>query len=646
MIRISIDKKDDLGMMKTMKVNKKHIKIAALSLAGVVVLFLIFFGGYSAVFAKKTFHNQYLGEDNLSGKNKNQLKEIFESKIKEFIDADIVLEYLPDEGEKKNYQFKPSEIGVQYDIDGSVQQIWGYGRGGGIGQSLFEQLLSIFVKNRHQLIYNINEESLDKKVADIATELDVPEKDLELLYRDGKFILSREKQEGKRIDQNAIKLNVKKNISILQSDHISFINQIYKPQINPEKANKKLILANKILEAGELGLISDSQSFSADNDTIASFIKSRPRDDDLEIYFNKERLKVYVANLAKNIDVAPQNAQLTITNGKATVFQTARIGKTLDQTATTVDIENALTARMSDHETGANPNTVTLKVAKVNPEITDDSINTLGIVELVGTGTTDFKKSPSNRVHNIKTGAAALNGSLIKPGETFSTLGHLGEIDASTGYLEELVIKENRTIPEFGGGLCQVSSTLFRSALNAGLKITERQSHKYRVSYYEPPIGMDATIYDPAPDLKFENNYASHLLIQSRVEGTKITFDIYGTKDGRTIEISTPEMYDVVEPGPPVMIETDTLPPGETKILEKSHQGASAKFSYKVTRGAETLQSTTFVSKYVAWSEKWLVGKATAPPPAEQPAEVAPTPPIPTPEPAPVVQPVNTNTNS
>lgn len=638
-------------MIKVMKVNKKHIKIAALCLAGVIFLFLILFGGYSAVFAKKTFHNQYLGEDNLSGKNKNQLKELFENKIKQFLDAEIVLEYSPDESEKKTYQFKPSEIGAQYDVDGSIQEIWGYGRGGGIGRSLLEQLLSIFVKNRHQLVYTINEESLNKKISDIATELDIPEKDLELLYRDGKFVLSEEKQEGKRIDQDAIKLNVKKNISILKSDHISFKNQIYKPQINPEKANKKLILANKILEAGELALISDGQNFSADNDTIASFIKSRPKGDDLEIYYNEERLKVYVANLAKNIDVVPQNAQLTIANGRATVFLTARIGKTLDQTATVVDIENALTARMSDHETGANPNTVNLKVAKVNPEITDDSINTLGIVELVGTGTTDFRKSPSNRVHNIKIGAAALNGSLIKPGDTFSTLGHLGEIDASTGYLEELVIKENRTVPEFGGGLCQVSSTLFRSALNAGLKITERQSHKYRVSYYEPPIGMDATIYDPAPDLKFENNYASHLLIQSRIEGTKITFDIYGTKDSRVIEISTPEMYDIVEPGPPVMIETDTLAPGEKKILEKAHQGASAKFNYKVTRGAETLQSTTFVSKYIAWSEKWLVGKGATPDlaPVEQPTEPVPTPtptPTPIPEPAPVVQPINTNTNS
>jgi vancomycin resistance protein YoaR len=208
----------------------------------------------------------------------------------------------------------------------------------------------------------------------------------------------------------------------------------------------------------------------------------------------------------------------------------------------------------------------------------------------------------------------ALNGILLNPDDTFSTLSHLGKIDASSGYLEELVIKEDRTKPEFGGGLCQVSSTLFRAALNAGMKITERQNHKYRVSYYEPPIGMDATIYDPAPDFKFVNNYKSHILIQSKVEGTKLTFELYGTKDARTIEISTPEMFDVVPAGNPVMIETDTLPAGEKKQVEKAHEGASAKFNYKVTRDGTVLQEKTFLSKYVPWPEKWLVGKGTTNP--------------------------------
>jgi vancomycin resistance protein YoaR len=166
-------------------------------------------------------------------------------------------------------------------------------------------------------------------------------------------------------------------------------------------------------------------------------------------------------------------------------------------------------------------------------------------------------------------------------------------------------------VPEFGGGLCQVSSTLFRAAMSAGVKIIERQNHKYRVSYYEPPVGMDATIYDPAPDFKFANNYGTHILIKSKIEKTKITFELYGTKDSRVVEMSEPELYDLVDPGPPVLVESDTLPAGQKKQIEKAHQGASAKFNYKVTKDGKALQERTFVSKYVPWPEKWLIGKGT-----------------------------------
>jgi hypothetical protein len=139
------------------------------------------------------------------------------------------------------------------------------------------------------------------------------------------------------------------------------------------------------------------------------------------------------------------------------------------------------------------------------------------------------------------------------------------------------------------------------------------------VSYYEPPIGMDATIYDPAPDFRFVNNFASHILVQSHIEGTKITFDFYGTKDNCVATISTPEVYNIVEPPTLIEVETDTLPPGERKQTDKAHQGASAKFDYTVVRDGETLQQKTFVSVYDALPEKWLVGKAA---PVPEPAPV------------------------
>ena len=259
-------------------------------------------------------------------------------------------------------------------------------------------------------------------------------------------------------------------------------------------------------------------------------------------------------------------------------------------------------------------------IKTTKPVVTEDNIATLGIVEQVGTATTSFSGSPENRKHNISVGAQALNGVIVKPGEEFSTLKNLGKIDQTSGYLPELVIKVNKTIPEYGGGLCQVSTTLFRATMNSGLKITERQNHRYRVGYYEPPVGMDATIYEGSPDFKFVNNYANSVLIQSSVAGTKITFDIYGKNDGRRVELSTPSVYEVVNPPDSEYTNTDTLPEGTTKRIESAHPGASASFTYMVYKeDGSTLTKQTFVSKYVPWQAKYLRGTA-------KPADAIPSP--------------------
>lgn len=621
-----------------MKKRKMLAKISVISVLIALGFFLIFFGVYSVVFSQKIYAREYIGETNFGGKTKNQTKEILQQKTKEFLDQEIVLIYQNEKGENKNYNLKPSDLGLQYNVDATADELWKYGRGDNIFVSFWQQLKSVFQKNQFSSEYTISEDSINKKISEIALEVDDPEKDFSLIYQNGNFILLTDRKEGSRIDQSEIKQAISHQISVVSHEEINFKSKVYKPQINEVNARKRLEEANGILKAGQLTLQFEDQKHVADVNTIASFISSRPKSDDLEIIFNEEKIKTFVQNLSGAINVTPQNATLSVKDGKATVFSTARTGKTLDSVQTIVDIENALTARLPEKTGSANPSVIDLKVDVKKPEITDDAISSLGIVELIASGTTDFKNSPTNRVNNITVGMTAVNGSLLKPGEEFSTLKKLGTIDGTTGYLPELVIKNNQTIPEYGGGLCQVSTTLFRVALNAGLKITERYNHSYRVSYYEPPIGMDATIYDPAPDFKFVNNYGSHLLIQGYIKGSKITFEIYGTKDSRTVSIGNAEGYDYVNPPATEEIPSPTLPVGQRQQVQKPHQGASAKFHYKVERNGEILQEKDFISKYIALPEKWLVGAAATPPPAP---ETTPTAPLndPAPQPAPATEP-------
>jgi vancomycin resistance protein YoaR len=244
-------------------------------------------------------------------------------------------------------------------------------------------------------------------------------------------------------------------------------------------------------------------------------------------FLDQNKVYLYVDNLAKGIDKVAQNAVLTVVAGKIVVSGQEQIGQTVDRKDAISQIQQAVVGER----------TAKLKITTIKPEIRADNLAELGLVELVSTGWTDFSGSPVNRTHNIVAGASKFQGVLIKPDEDFSFNKALGPVDASTGYLPELVILANKTVPEFGGGLCQVSSTAFRAALNAGMPISERHAHAYPVGYYKP-YGVDATIYLPTPDLRFKNDSGKYMLIQTRIEGKKLFFDFYGTKKPVTIKFS------------------------------------------------------------------------------------------------------------
>ena len=616
-------------------IRSKYARYALLGVLGIVILFLLCFGVYSVAYSHKSYMNVRVGDTDLGAKRDQDIKNILQQNSDKFLAENIILSY---QGENsKDFEIATKEIGLAYDVNGSAKKVMGIGRDGSIFANFWRQLKSIFQKQNVAMVYSINDAALNDRIAAIAKENDIPEKDYSVYYADGKFVLNSERKEGKRIDQISLVNNVKSLISNVKSNPISFNSDRFVPQVSLEKANARLSEANEILAAGDLKLNYKDYQFTIGNDGIGKLILSKTDGNDLKLYLSPVESGIQIKNMATTINTEPQNAKFSVANGSVAAFAISKDGLKLDENQTQVDMENALLGRVYKVSEGIDTKIIALKVNVTKPDISSDDAGKYGLTELVSTGVTTFNNSPANRIHNITVGAAAINGTLIKPGDTFSTLGRLGNIDASTGYLPELVIKDNKTVPDYGGGLCQVSTTLFRAALNSGMEIMERQNHSYRVSYYEPPVGMDATIFDPAPDFKFKNNYSSYILIQSQVVGTKITFQFYGTKDSRVVSIGTPNVYNVVSPPAPLEIPTDTLKVGERKKIDSGHPGATASFHYKVTKDGVTLQEKDFVSKYVPWQEKWLVGTvpvvAPAPAPAPEPVP-APTP-TPTPEPTP-----------
>jgi vancomycin resistance protein YoaR len=202
----------------------------------------------------------------------------------------------------------------------------------------------------------------------------------------------------------------------------------------------------------------------------------------------------------------------------------------------------------------------------------------LGITELVAEATTYYWGSWPNRRTNIAIGAGALNGIIIAPGEEFSFNEHLGEIAPEAGYLEGSVILGGATVTGIGGGICQVSTTMYRAAYSGGYAITERNSHGYRVGYYEyagAGPGLDAAIWQPEIDLRFQNNTPHHLLIESSFLGAKdaLQFRIYSTRHWHTV-VESPIIRDVVPAPEDKYIEASDLYSGQIRQIDYAADGA------------------------------------------------------------------------
>ncbi len=242
----------------------------------------------------------------------------------------------------------------------------------------------------------------------------------------------------------------------------------------------------------------------------------------------------YVSGIAKNSTKPAIDAKFIIDSGKAVILTPAQNGQELDLSLATDTLRKGLLVNEAE---------IILPLKITEPAITAEKIKSLGIDDRLAIGESNFTGSTLARIQNIKVASKKYNGFIIKPHETFSFNTILGEVVASTGYAPEKVIKNNKVQYEYGGGICQVSTTLFRAAVMAGFPIVERKPHAFPVHYYEPQ-GFDATIYPGSSDLRFTNDTNGPVLLQTHIVGKIITFEIYGKSDGRVVNVVGPYQYD------------------------------------------------------------------------------------------------------
>ncbi|MFA6602654.1 MAG: VanW family protein [Candidatus Shapirobacteria bacterium] len=373
-----------------------------------------------------------------------------------------------------------------------------------------------------------------------------------------------------------------------------------------DSANEVLAKA-KILLGRQIILTADNRTETVSGSDLINWLA-------FDSACNNQVIMDFSTQFAKNFKKDPVDALLQFENNQVKDFRPSENGYTVNASTLASDLCPALTTLTTGDQKEIK---LALPLTYINPKINNGDVNNLGIKELLGRGTSTFSHSTAIRNFNVERGAAIVNRVLVAPGDTFSFVKALGEVTLESGFKKAYIIRAGKTELDVGGGICQVSTTLFRAMLNSGLSITERRNHAYRVSYYEEdmPPGYDATVFIPSPDLKFVNDTPAHLLIQSTYDGKKksLTYEIYGTSDGRITEISNYRKWGAAPPPPDVYIDDPTLPPGKVIQDEQRIPGLKTSFDWKVTRGEEILHQKTFTSSYTPWAAVFRRGPALTP---------------------------------
>ena len=337
------------------------------------------------------------------------------------------------------------------------------------------------------------------------------------------------------------------------------------------------------------------------------------KDDEGHYIFSwqKDLVEKYLKTIKADVEQEPLNAKFEMANGKVKNFQASQSGIKMDISKTYLDLNKAFKER--NYNPSELTKTVSLSAELVEPETKMSDANSLGISDILGVGISNYQYSHSNRIKNIANAVERLNGVIIKPGEIFSTNKYAGPYTAEAGYYPEEVIVGDQIKIEIGGGMCQIGTTMFRSAMNSGMPIKERVNHSLVVQYYADPVnnnpGTDATLYDPSLDLKFENDTANYMLLQTEMDAKKLElrFTLWGKSDGRKGSYTHPTVLQWYAPGAPIERKTTSLKSGQ-KQCQNAFSGAKATFIYtRVTSSTQKIERV-FDSYYRALPKICMIG--------------------------------------
>ena len=574
-----------------------------------LIVGLIAFAIFEFNYVGRFYPNVFIGTKNVGGQT-------FEEVLKKLQEADQLLSNkgISIEVQTKNgprtikiprfSQGLTADSVVEYfstdNWQGALFQAYTYGRAGSVLSRFWQHLKSQIIWHKYPLTSDLQESAvnslLDRELDLILTK---PEGARFTNTKNGVQIIA--EKIGEEIDRGNILDKVRLALQGFGEKTISISAHPVSHAITSKNLQPFLTAAKKVKQNVAFRLTYKEYGWRISGPTLVGWLIPRVADKDLELGIDPLKLKIFLnQNISPYIENPPQNSLFAMSGGRLIETTPGKSGNNIDLATIEKEIDRLI--KIADPKVSVIPIPISIE----QPAISKNTVKEYEIKELVAVRKTNMHGSSADRRHNIKNGITKLNGALIAPGEEFSAVRAIGTTTEENGFVKEFVIKEDKSVKELGGGLCQISTTLFRLALAAGLPVTERQAHRYVVGYYGP--GLDATIYGPYPDLRFINDTGHHLLVQGRVDGDNVILEFYGQKDGRSSFISEPELSDE-KPAPDTKyIVSADLPFGTQQCSETPRKGVTAEVTYKVAYPSGENKEQIFKSVYQPWQKICLIG--------------------------------------
>lgn len=576
--------------------------------------------GFQLLYAGRIFPGVSIAGVELSGLTPNEAAVKLNQTLAYPYNGKIVLR----DGERI-WVVTPAQMGMAFDASSSAQAAYQLGRSNGLFASLDGQLRARSQGAEIAPVILFDQRVAYQYLQALASEVNQPVVEAGLKI-DGTNVVAIASQAGRILDVDGTLVFLTAQMQSFRDGEIPLVVREQQPKILDVSAQAEVarrILSQPMRLSIPNSVQGDAGPWNYDVQILANMLIVQQVDVgdtvEVQVALDPAQLRELLLGIATRVDRSSENARFYFDDGtrELVLIKNATIGRALDISDSIAAINAALVQGQHD---------IPLVIVESQPEVPDTALAVdLGITALVSSETSFFYGSSSERIQNIQAAAERFHGLLVAPGETFSMGDAMGDVSLDNGFAEALIIYGGRTIKGVGGGVCQVSTTLFRTVFFGGYPVVERIPHAYRVSYYELTAsgyvdtnlaGLDATVYFPLVDFKFTNDTPYWILMETyvSVEGRSLTWKFYSTNDGRSVTWETTGPLNVVQAPKPLFEVSDELNEGQIKQIDWAANGADVVVTRSVWKNGAVYFSDQFKTSYEPWQAVCEIGPGTEEP--------------------------------